>query len=311
MEKIPIIAIVGPTASGKTALGVKLAQYLGGEIVSADSMQIYKDMPIAAAVPSEEEKGGIKHHLIEFLEYGENFSVADYVLAAKDKIIKISEMNKVPILVGGTGLYVNSLVDGIEFTDMPADIVLRKKLEEQFETLGATQMLEKLAEFDSETASKLNTGDKRRIIRAFEVYESTGVTFSRQNELSRKNESPFCATVIGVTYKDRAKLYERIEKRIDIMLENGLLDEAKKHFEESYCGAKQAIGHKEFYKYFSGEESLDEAVSRLKTETRRYAKRQLTWFNKRTDVNWIYADECDVFAKAKKIIESKFKRCEK
>lgn len=309
MEKTPLIAVVGPTASGKTSLGVELALLLGGEVVSADSMQIYKGMPIASAVPEISERKGVKHHLIEFAEYGSSFSVADYVNLAKEKISEIVSRNNTPILVGGTGLYVNSLIDGIEFVNTDTDYNLREKLTEQFDKLGGEEMLKRLAQFDIKTASKLNPSDKRRIIRAFEVYESTGITFSKQNELSRKNESPYAATVIGITYRERAKLYERIEKRVDLMMEKGLLKEARSSFEKGIkSGASQAIGHKEFYPYFEGEITLEEAVSRLKTETRRYAKRQLTWFNKRTDVNWIYADECDVSAKAKEIIEKNYKK---
>lgn len=302
MEKLRIIAVVGPTASGKTALGVKLAQYLCGEIVSADSMQIYKDIPIAAAVPTVEERQGIEHHLMEFLEAGSEFSVADYVNLAKTEIAKIAAKNKMPIVVGGTGLYINSLLDGIEFADISPDKELRESLQQMLENMGAEQMLKELAEFDPETAAKLNPGNTRRIIRAFEVYKTTGITFSEQLRLSRRNESIFDPIVIGVTFRDRKKLYDRIEKRVDIMLENGLLEEAKMSLKTSGSGSAQAIGHKEFYAYFNGEQSLETAVNTLKTETRRYAKRQLTWFNKRTDVNWIYADECDTFEAAKEII---------
>ncbi|MBQ0083774.1 MAG: tRNA (adenosine(37)-N6)-dimethylallyltransferase MiaA [Clostridiales bacterium] len=305
MDKIPLIAVVGPTASGKTKLGVSIAELVCGEVVSADSMQIYKDMPIASAVPSEAEKRGIPHHLIEFLEYGERFSVSDYVNLANKTIKDIISRNTMPILVGGTGLYVNSLVDGVEFVEAEVDEKLRQSLSEQFDNIGAEEMLKKLAEFDEDTARRLNTGDKRRIIRAFEVYLTTGITVSKQNELSKQKGSAYKSLLIGITYKDRQKLYERIEKRVDLMLENGLLEEAYQSFCKNVnSSSAQAIGHKEFYPYFKGEQGLEESVQKLKTETRRYAKRQLTWFNKRDDVNWIYADECDTFEAAKKILEN-------
>ncbi len=301
-EKIPLIAVVGPTASGKTALGVRLAKALGGEIISADSMQIYKDMPIAAAVPSEEEKGGIEHHLMEFCEVGTEFSVADYVNLAKQKIIEVYSRGKLPILVGGTGLYVNSLIDNISFAEEKKDLLLRERLEAQFDELGGEEMLRLLSQFDPDSAHRLNAGDRRRIVRAFEVYEQTGKTQTEQKAASRREPSPYNALMIGVTYRDRALLYGRINRRVDIMLENGLLEEAKKHCFNEKKGAGQAIGHKELAPYFKGECSLEDALEILKRETRRYAKRQYTWFCRDERINWIYADEePDVLSAALKI----------
>lgn len=292
MRKQKIICVVGPTASGKTGLGIALAKHFNGEVISADSMQIYCDMHIASAAPDQSETQGIPHHLVEFLPYGSSFTVADYVKVAREKIDEVAAKGKLPIIVGGTGLYINSIVNNVEFVDSQTDLQLREKITEEFEMLGGQEMLERLRKIDPEAAEKLHENDKRRIIRAFEIYESTGNTKSFNDEQSVQNESPYKACMIGVTYRDREKLYERINTRVDIMLENGLLDEANRAFQNNLGGgAVQAIGHKEFFDYFSGGISLDEAVESLKRSTRRYAKRQLTWFNKDGRINWIYKDE--------------------
>jgi tRNA dimethylallyltransferase len=303
-KKIPLIAIVGPTASGKTALSVALSKRLGGEVVSADSMQIYKGMPIASAVPTEEEKAGVPHHLMEFLPFGAEFSVADYVNLAKETINDIYSRGNQPILVGGTGLYVNSLVDNVTFTEEKKDEDLRARLEEKFDSLGGEGMLRELAEFDPESAARLHENNRRRIIRAFEVYLQTGETVTKQNARSKAEPSPYNTLLIGITYRDREKLYSRINQRVDVMLEQGLLDEARGSYGADRKGAGQAIGHKEFFPFFSGEYGLTDAIETLKRETRRYAKRQLTWFGRDERIHWIYADECDnVLDEAMKIIE--------
>ncbi len=294
MKKQKIICVVGPTASGKTGLGIKLAKYFDGEVISADSMQIYRDMHIATAAPDASETEGIPHHLVEFLPYGSSYTVADYVKAAREKINEIVSRGKMPIIVGGTGLYINSLVNNVEFVEQKTDLQLREKITKEFDQLGGEEMLARLREIDHEAAEKLHENDKRRIIRAFEIYESTGNTKSFNDEQSIKNESPYDACMIGITYRDREKLYERINARVDIMLQNGLLEEAKSAFDKNLGGgAVQAIGHKEFFDYFKGEILLDEAVENLKRSTRRYAKRQLTWFNKDERINWIYKDEIE------------------
>lgn len=293
-NKIPLIAVVGPTASGKTELSVALAKEISAEIISADSMQIYKSMHIASAAPSLEETKDIPHHLFEFLEYGKTFSVADYVKLANDKINELYQKGKKAMLVGGTGLYINSLIDNITFTDEEIDIELRQRLSDEYDSLGGEMMLQKLAEFDKESAERLHPNNKKRVLRAFEIYLSSGKTMSMQLEQSKQTPSPYEPFIIGVTYSDRETLYSRIEKRVDIMLENGLLEEAKKAFLSDLKGtAVQAIGHKEFFPYFEGKISLEEAVEALKTETRRYAKRQLTWFRRDERIHWIYKDETD------------------
>jgi len=294
MKKQKIICVVGPTASGKTALGIALAKHFDGEVISADSMQIYCDMHIASAAPDTTETQGIPHHMVEFLPYGSSFTVADYVKAAREKIAEVASRGKMPIIVGGTGLYINSLVNNVEFTEQKTDYELRARITEEFDRVGGEEMLERLRKIDPTAAQKLHENDKRRIIRAFEIYESTGNTKSFNDEQSVKNQSPYAVCIIGITYRDREKLYNRINNRVDIMLQNGLLDEARSAFDKNLGGgAVQAIGHKEFFEYFRGEISLDEAVENLKRSTRRYAKRQFTWFNKDMRVNWIYKDETD------------------
>ncbi len=294
MSKQKIICVVGPTASGKTELGVAIARHFNGEVISADSMQIYRGMSIASAAPDKDEMQGIKHHLVEFLDYGSEYTVADYVKAARQKISEVAQKGKVPVIVGGTGLYINSLVNNIEFAENKADLELRARITKEFDRVGAEKMLERLSKIDSITASKLHKNDKRRIIRAFEIYESTGNTKTFQDVQSLKNESPYSSVLIGVSYADRELLYERINARVDIMLKKGLLDEAYIAYKKGVVGgAVQAIGHKEFFDYFDGKISLEGATEKLKQSTRRYAKRQLTWFNKDKRIHWIYKDKTE------------------
>lgn len=287
---IKVLFVVGPTASGKTDLSIRLAKNLNGEIISADSMQIYKGIHIASAAPDESEKCGIPHHLFEFLDLSQEYSVAEYVKAARKKIKEVAKRGKTPIIVGGTGLYVSSLLDNIEFLDEETDYELRNSLEKKFDEIGAEQMLKELAEFDIDTANRLHPNNRRRIIRAFEVYIKTGKTFTEQNALSKNGETEIEPLVIGITFKDREKLYERINRRVDLMLENGLLDEAKTTFGNNKKGGFQAIGHKELYPIFAGESTTEDCTEKLKQQTRRYAKRQLTWFRRDSRINWFYPD---------------------
>ncbi|MCH5300232.1 MAG: tRNA (adenosine(37)-N6)-dimethylallyltransferase MiaA [Ruminococcus sp.] len=293
---IKVVSIVGPTASGKTRLSVEIAKKLNGEIVSADSMQIYKGMTIATAAPTEDEKQGIKHHLMEFLSSDKNFSVADYVELAHKAIYNIHKADKLPIVVGGTGLYVDSLLNNIKFTDNSSDIKVREKYTEMLNEYGVSYLLDKLKEIDNISYNRLSKEiNAKRIIRALEFYEVTGKTITEQN-INSKQDSPYNVIKIGLTCRDRELLYNRINKRIDIMLESGLLEEAEKVLNSDLSEtAKKAIGYKELIPYFSGEQSLEECIETLKMNTRRYAKRQLTWFRRDEDINWLYIDEYDSF----------------
>lgn len=290
-NKIPVIVVAGPTASGKTALAVEIAKLFDGEVVSADSMQIYKGMDIASAMPAEEEKQGIPHHMLSFLERDECYSVASYCDAAKKCIADITSRGKLPIVAGGTGLYINSLVDNIEYTEGETDLAIRKALEQRLKTEGIQPLLEQLRSVDPISAARLHENDTKRILRALEFYLQYGITITEQAENSKKNPSPYDVLMIGLTARDRAYLYERINRRVDIMAENGLVEEARLCLESNNGTAAQAIGHKELMPYFSGEATLTEALDRLKQQTRRYAKRQLTWFNRDERINWLYIDE--------------------
>lgn len=304
-NKHSVIAVVGPTASGKTALGVKIAKAVNGEVVSSDSMQVYNNMPIASAAPTAEETQGIPHHLVGFKDPSEKFSVADFITLASEKIEDIVARGKTPVIVGGTGLYVDSLTSGISFCEEDCEAV-RQKLEALADEIGMEQMLEKLRQVDPETAAKYHINDRKRIIRALEIIEIHGKPKSALDRESKQGGSRYNTLWIGITCRNRELLYDRINKRVDIMLQNGILDEAKAAFlNGTGKTAVQAIGHKEFFPYFKGEISLEQAVENLKQETRRYAKRQLTWFRRNESINWIFSDETpDVFGEAEKIIRS-------
>lgn len=294
MEKIKIAVIAGPTASGKTALGVEMAKAFDGEVVSADSMQIYKGMDIATAKPTAEEMCGIPHHLIDFLDRDKAFSVADYVELAGEKIREISAAGKLPIVVGGTGLYISSLVDGIRFPDISSDEAVRAQINREIEAEGAEAVFEKLKACDPETAAQLHPNNKVRVIRALEVFRLTGRKLSDFNAESRVQPSPYEAVIVGLNFHDRQKLYDRINKRVDRMVEEGLVSEAEEVFRAGEMKtAANAIGYKELIPYFENRSDLLTCVDKIKQETRRYAKRQLTWFRKNAKIQWIMLDELD------------------
>ncbi len=286
MKKIKIICVVGATASGKTALAVELAKALDGEIISADSMQVYKDMPIATAVAANEEKQDIPHYLTEVLDVSESFSVADFVSRARALIDDIVSRGKIPIIAGGTGLFVDSLVKNITFADVKADDELRDKLKQK----DTDELYNELLRVDKKSAIAIHKNNRKRVIRALELYYS-GISKTEQNNNSLAEESPYEALYIGIGYENREKLYERINRRVDIMMKNGLEDEARANLSRTGKTARQAIGHKELKPYFDGEITLDEAVDNLKQETRHYAKRQLTWFRRNENISWLYADK--------------------
>jgi tRNA dimethylallyltransferase len=305
MEKTPVIVVVGPTASGKTGLAIDLAKKLDGEVISFDSMQIYKGMHIASAAPDKDEMQGIPHHLLEFLSPDESFSVADFVKKAKETAREIKIKGKAIIIAGGTGLYINSFIDNVIFAEEEHDPALRHRLNVEYDSVGGEIMLQRLAEFDPESAARLHPNNKKRVIRAFEIYYTSGITMTEQLKNSKTLESPWKPYMIGLSYCDREKLYDRIGLRVDKMVEAGLIEEAEKMYKSGLNStAVQAIGHKEFFPFFSGEISLENATENLKRETRRYAKRQLTWFRRDERVNWIYRDKTeDVLSCALEILE--------
>lgn len=293
MDKIKILVIVGPTASGKTALSISCAEKFGGEIVSADSMQIYEGLDIATAKPTADEMHGIKHYMIGFLPADKTYSVADYVCDAGKYIKDIHVRGKLPIIVGGTGLYIDSLVNNIKFTQSPTDNELRVKLQTECEEKGSEAMLSKLRVIDPDYAASLHPNNVKRIIRALEIYYSTGENMSSALKKSISEPSQYEPVFIGINYRDRAKLYERIDKRVDLMLDTGLLKEAETYLGNMGSTAVQAIGYKELKPYLLGEAELSQCVENLKRATRNYAKRQLTWFRRNQNINWIYPDEYD------------------
>lgn len=290
--KIPLIAVVGPTASGKTSLAVEISKHYGAEVVSCDSMQIYKGMDIATAKPTIEEMQGITHHMIGFLAPDEPFSVAQYCETAKEIIFDINSRGKKAVLAGGTGLYYSSLVDNVEFYPEKTDFEYREYLKSQADELGSQFLLDKLFEIDPESAKTLHVNNLGRIIRALEIYHTTGKTKTMQNEQSLKNPSPFDVIPICLDSRNRQFLYDRINKRVDFMVKNGLLEEANNYFKMNIGRtAAQAIGYKELEPYFKYEKSLEECIDNLKMQTRRYAKRQLTWFRRDLRMNFLYIDD--------------------
>ncbi len=311
MCKISVLAVVGPTASGKTKLAVELAKKFNGEIVSADSMQIYMDMQIATAKPTKAEMCGIKHHLMDFLQPNKSYSVGQYVLDAQKSINEINSRNKLPIICGGTGLYIDSLLKGIDFTENSCNDDIRKELNEIADKNGIDFLLNILSEFDMDSYNRLSIEkNRKRIIRAIEFYKVTGKTITQQNIESLQKGSVYNSLIIGLTANNRQFLYDRINRRVDIMIEEGLVNEAKSvinsKLSETSC---KAIGYKELIPYFKGEASLEECIEKLKMETRRYAKRQLTWFRRNKNINWINIDNFnsfeEIYINALGIIEKK------
>lgn len=290
-EKIPVLAVVGPTASGKTALSIALAKALDGEIISADSMQIYKGMDIASAKPTKEERAGIPHHMMGVISPETPYSVADYVEDAGKAIADVWNRKKCPILVGGTGLYVDSLLSGTRFIPSPTDLELRKELQAQYDALGGEAMLQKLKAFDPESAARLHPNNNKRIIRAFEVYRLTGKTMTEALENSHSEPSRYKPVYIGINFADRAVLYDRINRRVDRMLADGLEAEARALYPYRELNALKTVGYREFFDYFDGRIGYDEAVELIKRNSRRYAKRQLTWFRRDSEIRWFAPDD--------------------
>ena len=287
--KPKVISIVGPTASGKTSLSIELAKKINGEIISCDSMQIYKDMNIGSAKPTVEEMQGIEHYMIDIISPEEKYSVAQYKKDAEQSIEKVLAKGKIPIIVGGTGLYLNSLIYGIEYIDTKIDEEYRKTLENVAKTEeGLKKLYDKALEIDPEAMEIISSNDKKRIIRVLEIYHSTGKTKTQIVAESRKHRVKYDYIVFAINM-DREKLYERINKRVEIMLENGLIGEVnnltKKY--NKFPTAMQGLGYKEVVEYLENKISKDEMIEKIKQETRRYAKRQLTWFRKNKEIIWL------------------------
>lgn len=292
-KKKPLIILTGPTAVGKTALSVKLAKVINGSIISADSMQVYRGMDIGSAKVTKEEMGGIKHYLIDVLEPDEEFHVVRFQQMAKEAIAEIYQEGKIPILTGGTGFYIQSVLYDIDFTSQQEDIAYRERLEQLAKEQGNEALHAMLQEVDPVSAEKIHANNVKRVIRALEFYEKTGMPISEHNEKEAAKESPytFCYFVLN---DDRQRLYDRIELRIDQMLEQGLVDEVRKLKEKGYhkeMVSMQGLGYKEILAWLDGEISYEEAVYILKRDTRHFAKRQLTWFRREKDVIWVDKDK--------------------
>ena len=299
-----VVCVAGPTATGKTRLGVYLAEKLNGEVISCDSMQIYRGMDVGTAKVTQEEMRGIKHHMIDVAEPGEDFSVAAYVLMATPIVEDVISRGKTPIVVGGTGLYMDSLIRGTDFADNGSGQV-RRELEKIAREQGGEKLLEMLREVDGETAETLHPNNVKRIVRALEVYRLTGETISEHDRRTKERPDRFEAVRIVLSYADRQKLYDRIDSRVDVMLENGLENEVRGllHALPENSTAMAAIGYKEMAEYLRGECTLSEAAEKIKLLSRRYAKRQVTWFKRNGDAKWLFVDEYPDFSHVEKLAE--------
>ena len=288
MSKPKVIVICGPTASGKTSLSIELAKKINGEIISSDSMQIYKDMDIGTAKPSKEEMQGIKHYLLDFVEPSQRYSVADFKKDAEKAIEEILSKGKVPIIVGGTGLYVDSLIYGIEYQNIQFDEQYRAELEKRVEQEGLEKLYDEAKKIDPQAMEKISSNDQKRILRVLEIYKATGKNKTEQEAESRKNGVKYDYKVFAINM-DREKLYERINKRVDIMIEQGLIQEVKELLQkyDEFPTAMQGLGYKEVVQYLQRTISKEEMINKVKMETRRYAKRQITWFKKNKQTIWI------------------------
>lgn len=293
MKKKPLIILAGPTAVGKTALSISLAKAVNGEIISADSMQVYKGMDIGSAKIRPQEMDGVPHHLIDELEPDEDFHVVLFQKLAKKYMQEIWNKGKVPVLVGGTGFYIQAVLYDIDFTENGEDSTYRQELEQLAVQEGVLYLHEMLREVDPKAAEEIHANNVKRVIRALEYYKETGETISLHNEQERQKESPYNVAYF-VLNEDRAKLYDKINRRIDIMLEDGLIDEVKALREKGYTRdmvSMQGLGYKEILDYLSGKCTLEEAVYILKRDTRHFAKRQITWMKRERNVCWIQKEE--------------------
>lgn len=305
MKEIPMIVLFGPTASGKTATAIKLCKEYGGEVVTADSMQVYKYMNIGTAKPDEKEMEGVPHHMIDVVEPFVNYSLADYKEEAKKCIKDIYQRGKIPVLAGGTGLYIDTLVDNIELSEFESDEEYRKELYELAEKQGNEFVHNMLSEVDPESANEIHFNNVKRVVRALEFYKVSGMTKSQHVKNSKNSENPYKCVKFCIDMP-RDVLYDRINKRVDIMLENGLVSEVKKILEmgvDKSCTSMQGIGYKEIVSYLNGDCTLDDAVDIIKQSTRRYAKRQITWFKREKNTTLINPLDDNYFNLLKKTME--------
>lgn len=292
MQK-PLVAIIGPTAVGKTKLSLTLAKELNAEIISGDSMQVYKGMNIGTAKPTVEKRQNIPHHMIDILTPEEDFSVADFQQRVDELIPEIVQRGKLPMLVGGTGLYIKALIQGFLFPEMETDWELRERLEAEADKHGTEYVHDKLKEIDPTLADKLHPNDLRRVIRGIEVYQQTGKTSTHFRQKAKERPPRYRAVKIGLR-RDRDELYDRINRRVNSMIDNGLIEEVKELYEAGYdreLTSMQGLGYKELIGYFEGEYDLEEAVRLIKRNTRHFAKKQLTWFRKDDEIHWFDVEE--------------------
>ena len=300
LSKPRVVAVGGPTASGKTALSVALARAFDGEIINADSMQIYKNLDVGTAKPSAEERQGIPHYLLDFLSPETPYSVADFTAAADPLIRDITARGRLPLVVGGTGLYITSLLSGMAFAPEKTDPAIRARLQARADTEGSAALYAELQRIDPDYAAQVHPNNLPRVIRALELFEAAGRRMSDQRREARPAEAPYHALCLCLTCRDRAVLYSRIDRRVDEMVENSVLDEARQVYDhrDAYRTAAQAIGYKEFFPFFEGMTTLDECADKLKQASRNYAKRQLTWFRHMDGVVWLDASAPDAAARA-------------
>lgn len=289
-----VIVICGPTASGKTKLGIEVAKRINGEIVSCDSMQIYKDMDIGTAKPTKAEQSEAKHYLIDFVSPDKRYSVAEYKKDAENVLEKIIKKNKQPIIVGGTGLYLNSLIYGIDYPNIETDLKYRKHLEEKVDEFGLEKIYNEAKEIDPQAIEKISKNDKKRILRILEIYHSTGKTKTQLEKESRQNGIKYDYKIF-VLNMPREELYERINKRVDIMIQEGLVEEVEKIINKykEFPTAMQGLGYKEVLEYVEGKITKEEMIDKIKMETRRYAKRQLTWFKSYQNAVWLNSGDAN------------------
>ena len=293
-----IIAVAGPTASGKSALALELCKRLGGELVSLDSMQIYKGLDIGTAKPTKAEQAEVRHHMIDICDSREKFSVADFAERAHGVIAGIRSRGKRVVLCGGTGLYLDTVLGRLDFGEIESDEKLRRELIAFAEKNGADALYERLVKIDPQAAEKIHKNNVRRVARAIEIYELTGKT-KTEHDREAISDSPYDSLIIGLDYNDREGLYNRINRRADLMIDAGLETEVRSLLSEGLLSADstagQAIGYKEMLGYIAGEYTLEDAIEKIKLGTRRYAKRQLTWLRRNPEINWLYPDRLGDF----------------